>query len=202
MHRYRRPHRYVLRYPPVIRPRRSRLTPSEIRWRLRWPYIITLILATLMLLFTLIIFVLEIASLTIDGSQTLSNTASTGAGIWCSISFIVAIVFTYLLVLAYDCSHRWSTYTLMTHLITLIFICILIGLDANAVTPYNTMVSTAPIKIQVLKGQLAVAIVMLLIPILFLAVYIYTAFIRLLPLRAHASSVHLPLPIPIKLTKY
>ncbi len=108
----------------------------------------------------------------------------------------------FFLVLVYDCSHFWSTCTLVAHLIALVFICILIGLDANAVTPYNTMVSTAPIKIQVLKGQLAVAIVMLLIPILFLAVYIYTAFIRLLPLRAHASSVHLPLPIPIRLTKY
>ncbi len=93
MYRYRRPHRY----PPIIRQRRSRLTPSEIRWRLAWPHIITLVLATLMLLFTLIIFLLEIASLAIDDSNTLSNTASTGAGIWCSLSFFTAIVFTYLL---------------------------------------------------------------------------------------------------------
>ncbi len=97
MYQYRRPHRYVLRYPPVIRQQRSRLTPNEIRWRRAWPYIITLILATVMLLFTLIIFALEIASLTIDGSETLSNTASTGAGIWCSLSFVTAVVFTYLL---------------------------------------------------------------------------------------------------------
>lgn len=104
--------------------------------------------------------------------------------------------------LAYDCSHRWSIFTLITHLIALVFIFILIGLDANAVTPYNTMVSTAPIKIQILKGQLAVAIIMLLIPILFLAIYIYTAFMCILPLRAHASSVHPPLPIPIRRIKY
>ncbi len=108
----------------------------------------------------------------------------------------------FLLVLVYDCSHLWSIYTLVANLIALIFIFILIGLDANAITPYNTMISTAPTKIQVLKGQLAVAIIMILFPITFLAIYIYTAFMVLVPLRAHANSVHLPIPIPIKSVKY
>jgi hypothetical protein len=75
-------------------------------------------------------------------------------------------------------------------------------LDANAVTPYNTMISTAPTKIQVLKGQLAVAIIMLVFPLLFLAIYIYTAFMSLFPLRAHPNSVHLPIPIPSRYAKY
>lgn len=96
MYRYRAPDRYVERYPRVVR-RRQRLTPREKRWRLAWPYLTTLILANLMLILTLIIFGLEISSLAIDNSSTLSNTASTGAGIWCSISFLVAVLFMYLL---------------------------------------------------------------------------------------------------------
>ncbi len=100
------------------------------------------------------------------------------------------------LVLSYDSSRIWSTYSLIAHFIALAFICILIGLDANAVTPYNTMVSTAPTKIKILRGQLALAILMLLFPIGFLAAYIYTAFVSLFPLRPHTHSVHPPFPIP------
>ncbi len=87
---------YIPRYSHII-PQRIRLTVRETRWRVAWPYIITLILASFMLIFTLIIFILEIASLAIDNSNTLSNTASTGAGIWCSLIFITAIIFMFLL---------------------------------------------------------------------------------------------------------
>jgi hypothetical protein len=90
------PYNYIPRYPYVVQIRRL-LPPKEILWRLSWPYVFTLVLASLMLLFTLIIFALEIASLATDSSNQLSNTASTGAGIWCSIFFIIAIVFMYLL---------------------------------------------------------------------------------------------------------
>jgi hypothetical protein len=102
----------------------------------------------------------------------------------------------------FDSAHIWSVYTLVANLVALAFICILIGLDANAVTPYNPMISSAPTKIQVLKGQLAVAIIMVLLPVSFLAIYIYTAFKSLFPLRAHPNSVHLPIPVPARYTKY
>ena len=46
---------------------------------------------------TVIIIALEVASLNTDRSNQLSSTASTGAGIWCSISFVTTIVFMYLL---------------------------------------------------------------------------------------------------------
>ncbi len=81
-------------------------------------------------------------------------------------------------------------------MIALAFICILIGLDANAVTPYNTMVSSAPTKIKILRGQLALAILMLFFPIAFLAAYIYTAFKSLYPLRSHIHPVNPPFPVP------
>ncbi len=50
-----------------------------------------------MCLFTLIIFALEIISLVIASNNTLSNIDSTGVEIWCSLSFIIAIGFMYLL---------------------------------------------------------------------------------------------------------
>ncbi|CAF1516205.1 unnamed protein product [Adineta steineri] len=91
----------------------------------------------------------------------------------------------YLPVFIYNCSHLWATFTLATHSIAFIFICILIGLDANAVTPYNTMISTAPTKIQVLKAQLAMA------------------FVILLPRRcAHVNLVYSSAPYPARLAKY
>jgi hypothetical protein len=50
-----------------------------------------------MLVFIITIFILEIASLANDSSNNLSNTASTGAGIWCAIFFLIPVVFMYLL---------------------------------------------------------------------------------------------------------
>ncbi|UJR24879.1 hypothetical protein I4U23_006248 [Adineta vaga] len=198
MYQYRQPQFYVRRNSPIIQ--RVRLTSHEKRWRRQWPYTITIILATLMLLFTLIIIILEIASLAVDNSNTYSNTASTGAGIWCSLAFLLATVCMYFLVIVYDCSFLCSLYTLVAHLIASIFICILVGLDANAVTPYNQQLSTAPTKIQILKGQLAVAILMFLFPIAYLAIFIYTAFVSRIPFQhVHANS---SVRYPIRVVKY
>ncbi|CAF1575679.1 unnamed protein product [Didymodactylos carnosus] len=129
-----------------------------------------------MALDTLAIFLLEIVSLSIDDSKSLSNTASTGAGIWGSIFFIIGVVMMFMLVFVKKCSRIWSTYTLVANIVVLIVACILIGLDANTVTPYNTQISSAPAKIKVLKAQLALAILMLILSIVYIELYIYTAF--------------------------
>ncbi|CAF1268984.1 unnamed protein product [Didymodactylos carnosus] len=73
------------------------ITPREYIWRTSWPYVLTIILASLMALDTLAIFLLEIVSLSIDDSKSLSNTASTGAGIWGSIFFIIGVVMMFML---------------------------------------------------------------------------------------------------------
>jgi choline-glycine betaine transporter len=96
MYRQRLPIYYTQGYPYRIQER-PRLSIKEILWRLSWPYVLTLVLASLMLLFIITIFILEIASLANDSSNNLSNTASTGAGIWCSIFFIIPVVFMFLL---------------------------------------------------------------------------------------------------------
>jgi hypothetical protein len=96
MYQERLPYYYTPRYPYAFKIP-PRLSTKEILWRISWPNIFTLVLASLMLLFTLSIFILEIASLAVDSSNNLSNTASTGAGIWCSIFFLIPIVFMFLL---------------------------------------------------------------------------------------------------------
>jgi hypothetical protein len=90
------PYSYAPRYPNVV-PDRRRLPPKEMLWRLAWPFVFTLVLASLMLLFIVAIFILEIASLATDRSNNLSNTASTGAGIWCSVFFLLPVIFMFLL---------------------------------------------------------------------------------------------------------
>ncbi|CAF0809447.1 unnamed protein product [Rotaria sordida] len=196
------PYHYARHYSYVNYDRRQRLSLKEIIWRRLWPRIFTVVLASVMLLLIIIIFSLEVASLASDPSNNLSNTASTGAGIWCSIFFVIPVIFMYLLVSIYHRSRMWSTYTLITHLIALVFICILIGLDANTVTPYNTMGATAPTKIKILRGQLAAAVLMFIFPFSFLAAYIYTAFMSIVSLRSHPRSIHPPFPVSSDFVKY
>ncbi|CAF0971791.1 unnamed protein product [Rotaria sp. Silwood1] len=202
MYQHCSPYYYAPHYAHMGLDRRQQLSLKEILWRRSWPCVFTVVLASLMLILIVIIFSLEVASLSYDYSNNLSNTASTGAGIWCSIFFVIPVIFMYLLVSAYHRSRIWSTYTLITHLIALVFICILIGLDANAVTPYNTMVTTAPTKIKILRGQLAAAVLMLLFPFGFIGAYIYTAFMSLLTLRSHPQAIHPPVPVLSDFVKY
>lgn len=99
MYQQRPPYYYSNRHhrsPVRIRRDRRRSSPKELLWRLAWPYVFTIVLASLMLLFILMIFALEIASLATDSSNNLSNTASTGAGIWCAIFFILPVICMYL----------------------------------------------------------------------------------------------------------
>ena len=88
-------------------------------------------------------------------------------------------------------------------MIALACICVLVALDSNAVTPYNYLVSSAPVKIQVLKGQLAMAILMFLFPIAFIAIFIYTAFVARPPVqRVYSSSARPSIRYPIRVAKY
>lgn len=70
-------------------------------------------------IYALLIFILEIASLAIDNSNILSHTASLGTRIWRSSSFLVSII----------------------------LILILISLNTNVGTSYDTIISTFPINI-------------------------------------------------------
>ncbi|CAF1081630.1 unnamed protein product [Adineta steineri] len=187
MYRSRRPYGYRRRYPYLGQDRRQ-LPFKEIFWRLSWPYLYTLVLASLMILLTIIIFILEIINfLNNDRSNNLSNITIIGAKLSCSVFFLIPAVFMYLLVLVFDSSRIWSTYTLIANLIALISICILIVVDIYEMTPSDTITST---KIKILKSQLAAAILMFFFPFGFLTAYIYTVFITLFPLHSYTHLVY------------
>jgi hypothetical protein len=76
----------------------QQISPSDLDWRLRWPFTISIIIGVVMIVVALVINALEIASLAkftnniILNGNTYGRTASTGAGIWCGFFFLVAAV--------------------------------------------------------------------------------------------------------------
>jgi phage-related protein len=68
-------------------------TMGDVAWKLTWPSITTTVLASVMIICTIIIGGLEIASLAISTSSSFyGNTSSTGAGFWCGLFFVIAAV--------------------------------------------------------------------------------------------------------------
>lgn len=83
--------------PPINRPAGFGRPIQQGRsdWRFRWPFVISMIIAVLLIILSLTIFGLEIASLA-KGTEklgTIGNTASTGAGIWCGFFIFLAGIF-------------------------------------------------------------------------------------------------------------
>ncbi|CAF1107235.1 unnamed protein product [Adineta steineri] len=153
-----------------IGPYRTK-SPLDIAWRVTWPYFITTILATMMILCTLLIGALEIASLSKSTSTALyGNTSSTGAGIWCSLFFSIACIL--ILLINYMPHVRlWATIAFIASIIAVCFGIILIGLDSKAIQDgraYNSL----PVKTQILCAQLAFAIVELLLCFVYIGIYI------------------------------
>jgi hypothetical protein len=68
----------------------QQIPPGNFDWKLRWPYIISIIIAVMIIIFSFVIFGLEIASLAKSTDKAYGNTASTGAGIWCGFFIFVA----------------------------------------------------------------------------------------------------------------
>ena len=73
-----------------------RILSRELNWKLKWPFLISSIIALVIIVFSLVVIALEIASLahftskTEYSGNTYGNTASTGAGIWCGLFIFVA----------------------------------------------------------------------------------------------------------------
>ena len=81
MHQQYLPQLHVPRYSYVLRDLRQMTFPREILWCSLWSHRYIIILASLMVLFTVTIINFEIANLATDPSNDLSNAVSTGAGI-------------------------------------------------------------------------------------------------------------------------
>lgn len=78
------------RSPNSIKRRHVRSLSDEV-WRSTWPYVLTSVLAALIIIFAIVIGVLEIVSLAKGtNTQLFGKTASTGAGLWCGLIILLA----------------------------------------------------------------------------------------------------------------
>lgn len=68
------------------------LPQYEANWRAKFPRLPVIILSIIQSILTLLIFILEIASLAVAASYQ-----PTGVGIWCAIPFSIACIFTFAL---------------------------------------------------------------------------------------------------------
>ncbi len=76
---------------PVSINRSLNISEHETSWRSTFPKFLVLILSIIQFVFTILIFILEIASLVIFIYQP------TGVGIWCAIPFLTACILTFIL---------------------------------------------------------------------------------------------------------
>ncbi|UJR16100.1 hypothetical protein I4U23_003012 [Adineta vaga] len=162
---------YYVRRSRPIGPYQSR-SPVDIAWRLRWPYLISTILAVGMIICILVIGALEVASLAQSTNKDIfGNTSATGAGIWCSVFFSIAAVI--ILLINYMPSVRlWAQIALITTIIAACFAVILIGLDAKAVQDGKEYLPSLFEKPKILSAQLAFACIELVLCLAFIIVYI------------------------------
>ena len=67
------------------------ISEHEASWRSKFPKIVVLILSIVQFLFTVLIFILEIAALAVFSYR------QTGVGIWCAVAFLPACILTFIL---------------------------------------------------------------------------------------------------------
>ncbi|CAF3664054.1 unnamed protein product [Rotaria socialis] len=160
----------------------------ETSWRSKFSTMPVLILGIAQVVLTLLIFILEIASLAVYNYQ------ATGAGIWCSLSFIPAAILTILLVKKWDRSRFWATGVFIAQILLLVFTFILIGIVGNFVSTNsnaysassNTSVgSVADIfasfrtKYRIMQAQLAFAIILMFTGLGYVIFYMLITYLAL-----------------------
>jgi hypothetical protein len=84
-------------YGQKISPRRpigygQQIAQDDVVWKRKWPFITSTIIGVLMIICTIVIGGLEIASLAISTDQGYGKTTSLGTGLWCGSFFLIAAV--------------------------------------------------------------------------------------------------------------
>jgi hypothetical protein len=187
---------------PVMTIGSSNISEHETSWRSKFPKLIVLILSIIQIIFTIIIFLLEIASLGVAIYQP------TGVGIWSAIPFLTASILTFrlgeyilflfnnqyfILVRKKDASRRWATIALIAQLVLLVFTFILIGITGNYVqtggysssSVYGISVSGTTssnfysIKYQLVQAQLAFGVLLMFSGFTYIGIYIYVTYVAL-----------------------
>jgi hypothetical protein len=187
---------------PVMTNGSLNISEYETSWRSKFPKLIVLILSIIQIIFTIIIFLLEIASLAIFTYQP------TGVGIWSAIPFLTASILTFrlgeyilflfnnqyfILVRKKDASRRWATIVLIAQLVLLVFTFILIGITGNFIqtggySSYDMNIYGIPIsyipnsyitKYKLIQAQLAFGILLMFSVFTYIGIYIYVTYVAL-----------------------
>ncbi|CAF1329748.1 unnamed protein product [Didymodactylos carnosus] len=145
--------------PPVYTISQTSSTHDD-SWKSQFPVYPVLIVAIIQLIFTILIFFLEIGSLSASSNSIFKPT---GCGIWCSAIFLLAIIMTFIMVLRKDRSRQWSTYVLFAQILLIVFCLIIIGIDGNFVQTWNGLYNLSGFvnKYRIIQAQLAFAILMI-----------------------------------------
>lgn len=159
------------------------LSQYDESWLSRFWKIPVLIHSIVEIVLTILIFILEIATLAV------STYSATGAGIWCSIPFLTAGILTILLVTKWNRSRLWATRVCIAQIVLLVFCFILIGIVGNYVSVQQSLVSlyttdsisasTFAVKYQIMQAQLAFAILLLFAGIAYIVYYCVVTYLAL-----------------------
>ncbi|UJR32422.1 hypothetical protein I4U23_019884 [Adineta vaga] len=153
------------------------LSQYENSWRSRFPKLPILIYGIIEVILTILIIILEIASLAV------STYSATGAGFWCSIPFMAAAIMTILLVKKWDRPRLWATRVLISQLVLLVFTFILIGIAGSFVSASSAISSltyvysgisyggTYGTKVGIMQAQLAFGILLMFAGIVYIVLY-------------------------------
>jgi hypothetical protein len=187
----------------------SNSSEHETSWRSKFPKTIVFILAIIELIFIILIFILEIASLATVTYRP------TGVGIWCAIPFLIACILTFILGKIFLFHHRkqeviicmfifvlvrkqnasriWATRVFIAQIVLLIFTFILIGITGNYVQTYayfgsGIYTSYSSIywnwdkyttKYRIIQAQLAFGILLMFSGFTYVGIYIYVTIVAL-----------------------
>ncbi|CAF1128055.1 unnamed protein product [Adineta steineri] len=155
------------------------ISEKEQSWRSKFPKMPVLILSIIEFVLTIIIFIIEIASIVV-----LSNDGATGAGIWCAIPFLFSTICAFVLVERKSRSRIWSTRTLITQLILILFTFILISITGHYIENNSVFVTALSpnsyqVKYHLMQAQLASAVLLMFSGLTYILIYISISYIAL-----------------------
>lgn len=190
---------------PPVNNGLSNVSQYEASWRAKFPRMPIFILSISQFIFTVLIFILEIASL------ATWNHEPTAVGIWCAIPFAIACIsmsvlgkyfvckkieshsiniLIRFLVYRKDSCRMWATRVLIAQICLLVFTFVLIGIKGDYVQKWSRSISLYHIssntidnpfsnKYRIVQAQLAFGILLMFTGFTYIAIYGYVTYTAL-----------------------
>ncbi|CAF3178936.1 unnamed protein product [Rotaria socialis] len=155
------------------------ISPINLLWKSTWPYKISNIIATLLILLALVLIALEIAFVAKMGGASTASAYTSGVGIWCGVFILIAGI----VILVINCVKNVHILTLVSFGFTILATCFaIIAFSINAYrvqfsVQYNLFSISGFPEPSLAAAELAVAIVAFLVCLAFICIYIRTAII-------------------------